>query len=161
MSNISSRPSSPTVRKDLPLTNKESIDNISNNLPVLNPALDQYHLSPKGLRNLRSTASYPKVDMPLEAHSSREDYFINHAYSIESISIQYPTSDSSIPSTLTSTESSASIKTTSFNRESPSTTVWQDIRCMCSIIGELVRNPRYLFIIIANLFEGILIKGND
>ena len=66
---------------------------------------------------------------------------INHAFSTDSLYNQLPT-PSATPSV-------------------PQQTRNENWRTLCSIIRELMKNTRYIFIVIANLFEGILLKGKN
>ncbi|CAF0900242.1 unnamed protein product [Adineta ricciae] len=68
------------------------------------------------------------------------DGVINHAYSSDTLYNQVITSPS----------------TTASNPPVQHRGRWKD---MCAIICELLQNVRFIFIVIANLFEGILLKG--
>ena len=73
---------------------------------------------------------------------------INHAYSTDTLYNQLPIVDSA-----------SSVATISPNPPVQQQTRRQILKQMGSIICELMRNTRYIFIVIANLFEGILLKG--
>ncbi|CAF2415771.1 unnamed protein product [Rotaria sp. Silwood2] len=73
---------------------------------------------------------------------------INHAFSTDTLYNQLPTTNS-VPSATTISENPLVQQQT--NNE--------DLENMCFVISKLMKNMRYIFIIIANLFEGILIKG--
>jgi hypothetical protein len=90
---------------------------------------------------------------------------LNHGYSNDSIFNQSATTDlTSAPVPLAgtdSTPSASSTTTVSSTSPIPKPSILENFKHMCSVIGELLKNTRYICIIIANLFEGILIKGKS
>jgi len=68
---------------------------------------------------------------------------VNHAFSTDTLYNQLPIKDSVRATTIISPVQ-------------PMNETWRN---MCSVILELLKNTRFVFIVIANLFEGILLKG--
>jgi hypothetical protein len=75
---------------------------------------------------------------------------VNHAYSTDTLYNQLPIADSR-PSTTTTISPDPPRSRLQNLRDS-----WHE---MSSAVWELVKNMRYVFIVIANLFEGVLLKG--
>ncbi|CAF1519894.1 unnamed protein product [Adineta steineri] len=76
--------------------------------------------------------------------NNSENGVINHAFSTDTLYNQLP-----IPNSITTDSQNLAVQKTEKR-------TWRN---MCSIIYELIRNTRYVFVVIANLFEGILLKG--
>jgi len=77
-----------------------------------------------------------------------ENGVVNHAFSTDTLYNQLPTTDSKR-------------STTTMSQDPPNSrrNIRENWREMISAICQLVKNTRYVFIVIANLFEGILLKG--
>jgi len=71
---------------------------------------------------------------------------VNHAFSTDTLYNQLPINDSVRATTIISP----------VQQQQPINETWRN---MCSVILELLKNTRFVFIVIANLFEGILLKG--
>ncbi|CAF0929996.1 unnamed protein product [Rotaria sordida] len=82
------------------------------------------------------------------AENNTRNGVINHAFSTDMLYNQLPITNSA-PSTTTTSASPFVQQQT--NKE--------NLRNMCFGIFKLLKNMRYVFIVIANLFEGILLKG--
>ncbi|CAF4566475.1 unnamed protein product [Rotaria sp. Silwood1] len=82
------------------------------------------------------------------AENNTENGIINHAFSTDTFYNQLSTKNS-VPLPATSSQNSLAQQQT--NNE--------NLRNMCFVICKLMKNMRYVFIVIANLFEGILLKG--
>ena len=158
---VVSRPSTPSIERD-----PFPIDLNSKSEPVLvslKPINDGYRLSNRRLRQLSPLEPVAKTDSSL-AVESPEEGFINHAYSSESLYNQLAMTNSSESPSLTATDSSTPPSSTTTDSSIPKTSrqvMGENFKHMCSVVGELLRNPRYVFIIVASLFEGILIKGKS
>lgn len=87
---------------------------------------------------------------PSMSEKNTENGFLNHAFSTHTSNNQISVINSTPAATLTS---SNALDQQSTNND--------EFSSMCSIILKLIRNTRYLFIVIANLFEGILLKGKS
>jgi len=70
---------------------------------------------------------------------------VNHAFSTDTLYNQLP-----IPDSVPATTIIPPVQQQTMNE------TWRN---MCSVILELLKNTRFIFIVIANLFEGILLKG--
>ncbi|CAF0760121.1 unnamed protein product [Adineta steineri] len=133
---LSSRPPTPAVFT----RGSESVTNLKNSsentLPPLEPPFTEYRLSHRKLSPLQQKS--------LTVNEKTEGV-INHAYSTESMPNQLPTTapTSNVIPTL----------------EALPKTVSENLREMCAVIRELLKNTRYIFITIAFLSEGILISG--
>ncbi|CAF0803282.1 unnamed protein product [Adineta steineri] len=133
---LSSRPPTPAVFKH----GSESVTNLKtsseNILPPLEPPFTEYRLSHRKLSPLEKNSL---------AVNEKTEGVINHAYSTESMPNQLPTTAPTfnvIPTL-----------------EALPKTVSENLREMCAVIRELMKNTRYVFITIAFLSEGILISG--
>ena len=77
----------------------------------------------------------------------RSNGTINHAFSTETLD-DLPTRSDLSPTELTiSTDSRRSRR--------------DNCRNLCSVVGQLMKNIRFVFIVIVNLFEGVLLKGRS
>ena len=163
VTDLGSRPPTPLLDGD---SSESSSDRThKREYPLSSPRSvpSDYRLSNRRVRQLSPLNLELKLSASVTANDNAEG-FVNHAYSIESLYNQLPATYSS------STPPSAAVELTpsssSVISDSPSTpatpvrTAAENFKHMCSVIGELLKNPRYVFIIVANLFEGILIKGN-
>jgi hypothetical protein len=147
---ISTCPSTPALPNDSP----NSKSKFENKPPALKTPFDEYRLSNRKLRQLSPLEQKPKASSSLTLNDTTNG-FINHAYSAESIYNQLPAGDS-VPPTPPPPPQTIAVSPIP---EIPKQTKTESFKHMCSIIGELLKNTRYVFIIIASLFEGILIKG--
>ncbi|CAF0810350.1 unnamed protein product [Rotaria sp. Silwood1] len=161
ISMLSSCPQTPALYNNSSELNSDSKSPFENSLPSLKPLVNEYRLSNRRLRQLSPLEQNSTKNSLLTIKNTAES-FINHAYSTESIYNQTPDTDS-IPVPLTTTDSISSVPssttTVSSASQIPKRTISQNLKHMCSVIGQLMKNTRYICIIIANLFEGILIKG--
>lgn len=158
---IVSRPSTPVVRRKLPQIEPNMKDELT--LVSLKPINDGYRLSNRKLRQLSPLESSTNTDSS-SAVNSHEDGFINHTFSSESLYNQLAMANAieTPPLSVTdSNESPSPITTSSSVPKTRTQVISENFKHMCSVIGELLRNPRYVFIIVASLFEGILIKGKS
>lgn len=171
---LSSCPPTPALYREACTLDSDPKNPSKNTLPSLKPINSEYRLSNRKLRQLSPIESKPTTNESLTVDNV-PDGFINHAYSTESIYNQLPATDSA-SAVLTTTDSTAppifaatdsnpsapsSTTTTASSSPTPQRTVSENFRQMCSVICELMKNPRYVCIIIANLAEGILIKGKS
>jgi hypothetical protein len=161
---LSSYPSTPALHGNSSELDSDSKNQSENTLPVLRPLSDEYHLSNRKFRQLSPLEQKSTVNASLTVDNTTEG-FINHAYSTESLYNQLPTTDSTLspPPPLTATDSTPPSSTTSVS-PSPQIlprTLSENFRHMCSVICVLMKNTRFVCIVIANLFEGILIKGKS
>ncbi|CAF1289550.1 unnamed protein product [Rotaria sordida] len=169
ISMLSSCPQTPALNNDSSELNSDSKNQFENTLPSLKPLINEYRLSNRKLRQLSPLEHNSTTNLSLNMKNTKESY-INHAYSMESVYNQMPITDSiPLPSTTTNsispvpssstTTTTTTTTTVSSSPQIPKRTISQNLKHMCSVIGELMKNTRYICIIIANLFEGILIKG--
>jgi len=129
-----------------------------NTVPSSKPLPSEYRLSNRKFRQ-SSPLEHKPIEDSLPVMGNTTEGHINHAYSTESLTNQWPTIDvmSSPPQPLsTDDDFTAAIVPIP---EIPQRTICENFRHMWSVIFILMKNTRYVFIIIANLFEGILIKG--
>jgi len=165
---LSSYPSTPALHGNSSELDSDLKNQSENTLPTLRPLSDEYHLSNRKFRQLSPLEQKPIVNASLTVDNTTEG-FINHAYSTESLYNQLPTTDSTLsplPPPLTATDSTPSAPPSSTTTVSPSPqilprTLSENFRHMCSVICVLMKNTRFVCIVIANLFEGILIKGKS
>ncbi|CAF0743448.1 unnamed protein product [Adineta ricciae] len=122
-------------------------------LPALKPLTSEYILSNRRVHQLSPLEPRPTSASSLAINTTNGGV-INHGYSTESLPIQMSPADMT-PSTLTPTLSTVTESSTSTVER----TLAENCRRMCSVIRDLLTNTRYVAIIIASLFEGILIKG--
>ena len=135
---------------------------------------NEYRLSNRRFRQLSPLGDKSTGNPPATTENTTEGY-INHAYSTNSLydqlanadsapsapdltlQSQLPVADSTpaVPSSSTATATTTDLS----NSRIPNQTMKESFHHMCSLICKLMKNTRYVCIIIANLFEGILIKG--
>ncbi|CAF2722597.1 unnamed protein product [Rotaria sp. Silwood2] len=161
ISMLSSCPPTPVLHHDSPELNSNSKSQFENSLPSLKPLVNEYRLSHRRLRQLSPLEQNSTTNSSLNIKNTTES-FVNHAYSMDLVYNQMVNTDS-IPVPLSATNSTSSIPSSTITVSSstpiPKRTISESFKHMCSVIGELMKNTRYICIIIANLFEGILIKG--
>ena len=145
----------PTPVNHTPSSNSLSNDTnpSETSLPALKPLASDYILSNRRVQQLRPLESRPTSASSLGINTVNGGV-INHGFSTESLPVQMSPADMT-PSTLTPTLSTVTESSTSTIER----TLAENCRQMCSVIRDLLTNTRYVAIIIASLFEGILIKG--
>ncbi|UJR25359.1 hypothetical protein I4U23_006709 [Adineta vaga] len=151
---LSSCPPTPALYNDTSNSVLNEPNPSEKSLPALKPLANEYRLSNRKLRQLSPLPQRPTTASSLSNDNGNEG-IVNHAYSTESLPNQISTGNITPSSTLTTTLSSVTdSSTSSINR-----TLAENCRHMFSVIHDLLKNMRYILIIIAHLFEGILIKG--
>lgn len=156
ISYVSSCPPTPALIRESSETDgdvKKALDNPTSSMKLDNR---EYRLSNRKFRQLAPLEHKPSTNSLLTVENTPEGC-INHAYSSDT-PYNPPVTSSSISDSLQSSPS-VSMSAPSTNESLPSQTTRESIKHMWSVIVELMKNTRYVFIIIANLFEGILIKG--
>jgi hypothetical protein len=155
VSALSSCPPTPVPFDDSFESNPDLKNQSENIIPSLKPITSEYRLSNRKFRQLNPLEQKPIINSSLTVDNTTEGH-INHAYSTESLPNQLPTLDlpSSTPS-IVDDSTSAIVPIHQISQQ----TVSENFKQMCAVIRELMKNSRYVCIIIANLFEGILIKG--
>ena len=163
VTDLGSRPPTPILDGDSSESSSDLTHRREYTLPPLRSFPSDYRLSNRRVRQLSPLDPEPKLSASVTANDNAEG-FVNHAYSIESLYNQLPATRSNLtaPSAVghPTPSSSSVISDSSSSPAMPVRTAAENFKHMCSVIGELLKNPRYVFIIVANLFEGILIKGN-
>jgi hypothetical protein len=175
---LSSCPTTPGLFREASELDADSKNQSENTLPSLRPLNNEYRLSNRKFRQLSPLEQKPTSNVSLTVDNTTEG-FMNHAYSSESLYNQLPvdnsitsapvpllaeTDSTSTPESITTNSTPSTPSTTITLSPSPYTpepTILENFRHMCSVIRILMKNTRYVFIIIANLFEGILIKGKS
>ena len=161
ISYLSSYPTTPSLSREPSETIRDP-KNLS-----LKPPNNGYHVSNRKFRQLTPLELKPKIDPSITVNDTA-DGLINHAYSTDSLYDQIPTAnirpsatnDKSIdPQQLNNTDLAPSAPSNISNSQIPSPTTLESLRHMWSVSCKLIKNTRYVCIVIANLFEGILIKG--
>lgn len=147
------------------LTRESSELDDDKTIPPINLNNSEYRLSNRRFRQLSPLEHKPSTNSLLTVENKPEG-FVNHAYSSDSFYNQLtPTNSVPITSSTTSNslQSLPSVSTSppSTNGSLPRHTIRENIKHMWSVTMELMKNTRFVCIIIANLFEGILIKGKS
>lgn len=172
---LSSCPPTPALYREQATVDPNPTNQSKTSLPLLKPINNEYRLSNRKLRQLSPIEHNPTTNGTKNIDNTDEG-FINHGYSSESIYNQLPATDSAViasstsinadstapaPPVLTNSKTSAPSSETnvSSNSSIPQQTFTENFKHMCSVILQLMKNTRYICIIVANLFEGILIKG--
>jgi hypothetical protein len=174
ISTLSSCTPTPALSREASDIQGDTKNQSENSVPPSKQLNYEYRLSNRKFRQLSPLEQKPTGDSSLTVDNTTEG-FINHAYSTESLYNQLPNadsvltsplpitaSDSILPPQLTTTDSipyAPTSSTTTTSSPIPPQTILESFRHMCSLIFKLMKNTRFVFIIIANLFEGILIKG--
>jgi hypothetical protein len=161
MITVSSRTSTPRLKRNASMPTLNSTRTLERTRPVLETVSNEFRLTDRNLDELNLLELSTKSNSLTTVHQCT-DGFVNRAYSMDSFHHRHPTTNLSIVSsskTNTSITSPSSLTTLSSARSSSTFALCENVRHMCSIIGILLRNTRYIFIVTANLFEGILIKG--
>jgi hypothetical protein len=144
---------------------KNSIDQSNTTIPTVSAEQNNSSIirenSPTGDTTITTCSPTPATDNILsESYSdlknqnqssidnSTTNGIINHAFSTDTLYNQLPTTDS-VPSTTTIPQN-PSVQQQTMKE------IWRNI---FFVICQLMKNTRYIFIVIANLFEGILLKG--
>lgn len=137
---VSSCPSTPGLYSDSSRSTSRAADEPDNTLPALDPVTNEYRLSHRRLRQLS-----PLSHKTLSANDVTTEDVPKHGFSNELLPDHV---SASAPSIVAQPPPTAA-----------ENTVAENFRHMWSVIRDLLKNTRYLCIIVANLFEGILIKG--
>jgi hypothetical protein len=156
---LSSCPPTPALYVDSAEPQSDLEKQSENTGSSLKPLDNGYRLSNRKFRQLAPLEEKPATDSSLTVDSTKEG-FINHAYSNESLFNQASTADSTLPPPLLTTTESRLVPSSTTPQMRPRTTA-ENLRQMFSVIGELLRNTRYVCVIIASLVEGVLIKGKS
>lgn len=88
------------------------------------------------------------VSSSLPGENNSRNEIINHGFSTDNLYNELPITDSV-----------TSMRRNSNERPTQQETNDTSLRNMCCVVWKLLKNMRCIFIIIANLFEGILLKG--
>jgi len=180
ISMLSSCSPTPALSKDLSGLDSDSKNQSKDVATSLRPPTDEYRLSNRKFRQLSPLLEKSASNASLTVNNT--EGFINPAYSTESLHNQLPDTDSTPsapPPTITTNSTSfapppapsvdtdptplrpRSTTTVSPNPQIPQRTISERLRQMWFLIRELMKNTRYVCIVIAGLSEGILIKGKS
>jgi hypothetical protein len=165
ISMLSSCSPTPALSKDLSGLDSDSKNQSKDVATSLRPPSDEYRLSNRKFRQLSPLLEKSASNASLTVNNT--EGFINPAYSTESLHNQLPDTDSTPsapPPTITTNSTSLtppSTTTVSPNPQIPQRTISERLRQMWFLIRELMKNTRYVCIVIAGLSEGILIKGKS
>lgn len=166
---VSSCPPIPIPCNELLEKNPDSKIQYDDTLPSLKPITSDYRLSHQRLRQLSPVHGNLTTNLPVHMKNTTEN-FVNHAYVNDASSNQLAIANSITASSISVNSISSLVSaTTTMTVPSIASSAWQifkrkfvqNIKHMCSVIFILMKNPRYICVIVANLFEGILIKGSS
>ena len=144
--------------------------------PPLKVLADGHHLSNRRFRQLSPLEIKPKIEPSMKLNDT-EDGFVNRAYSTDVLYNQIlrtdlkPSTplvtpidhgDSMSPQQLDTINATPSITLPNLSSsQKPAGTALESLRQMWSVSCKLMKNTRFVCVVIANLFEGILIKGKS
>ncbi|CAF3695614.1 unnamed protein product [Rotaria socialis] len=163
ISMLSSCPQTPALRSGPLELQFDSNDQHETALPSLKSLTNEYRLSHRKSCQLSSTEHVSTAGTSLNAKNTTESV-VNQVHSNELVCKKL-TITNSIPSSSITNDSTPSVLSASSSTnvsslpKIPKQTISQHLNHMCSVILILMKNTRYIFIVIGNLFEGILIKG--
>lgn len=169
ISYLSSYPATPNLSRE-PSEIRRDINNTS-----VKPLNDGYRISNRRFRQLTPLELKSNINLSITVNDNA-DGLVNHAYSTDSLYDPIskddvkPSASLSAPATDIKSIRSQQLNDTSLVPSAlpnvsisqiPSRTALESLRHMWSVSCKLMRNTRYVCIVIANLFEGILIKGTS